>query len=475
MRGLKRKATSTPAAVTPATMDDALLDAANRRGIRCCVECGATSTPQWREGPAGPKTLCNACGVRRQRLLRKQQAQSVGASPTAPVAAVQARRRTTPRRAAQAPPPLAEDFTFAAPGSPSEQSSDEAEPNWALAAKQPAAAAAQLQRRETDDGAGSAACNEEESAAYDLLFFASGAVSADDAEALSDFALDAAHRTHAAPQHGHNTRRHVVPAQRRNEDFLYYEEGAGVGAGVGVGAGTGAVPSGLAGGYTHTIKRRRVVVAPPVHRVRVIHHLPPRPSASSCSDEGSADSRPRASTPTASPAPAAVASIFASSRPAPAVSDISPSLASVPAAEPHPSGLQPQHSVAEQPAPPAVPAPAAAAATAAPPALPAALAPLAPLLTLSPSALPVSVLPLSLTAPLPLPGISAADMAAIVALHAEFQAACLKLQQANAAVEAVSAVAAEQAQAAEAARGAAVEASQQLADGARAVAEMAGL
>ena len=33
-----------------------------------CVECGATQTPQWREGPAGPKTLCNACGVRFNRL-----------------------------------------------------------------------------------------------------------------------------------------------------------------------------------------------------------------------------------------------------------------------------------------------------------------------------------------------------------------------------------------------------------------------
>ncbi len=29
-----------------------------------CVHCGVTSTPLWRAGPAGPKTLCNACGVR---------------------------------------------------------------------------------------------------------------------------------------------------------------------------------------------------------------------------------------------------------------------------------------------------------------------------------------------------------------------------------------------------------------------------
>ena len=29
-----------------------------------CTHCEVTSTPQWREGPMGPKTLCNACGVR---------------------------------------------------------------------------------------------------------------------------------------------------------------------------------------------------------------------------------------------------------------------------------------------------------------------------------------------------------------------------------------------------------------------------
>ena len=28
-----------------------------------CMHCNVTKTPQWREGPNGPKTLCNACGV----------------------------------------------------------------------------------------------------------------------------------------------------------------------------------------------------------------------------------------------------------------------------------------------------------------------------------------------------------------------------------------------------------------------------
>ncbi|KAE9585757.1 putative transcription factor C2C2-GATA family [Lupinus albus] len=31
---------------------------------RKCMHCAAKKTPQWREGPMGPKTLCNACGVR---------------------------------------------------------------------------------------------------------------------------------------------------------------------------------------------------------------------------------------------------------------------------------------------------------------------------------------------------------------------------------------------------------------------------
>ncbi|KAF4362156.1 hypothetical protein F8388_024008 [Cannabis sativa] len=31
---------------------------------RKCLHCAAEKTPQWRTGPLGPKTLCNACGVR---------------------------------------------------------------------------------------------------------------------------------------------------------------------------------------------------------------------------------------------------------------------------------------------------------------------------------------------------------------------------------------------------------------------------
>ncbi|CAA6656149.1 unnamed protein product [Spirodela intermedia] len=33
-------------------------------GVRRCTHCSSEKTPQWRSGPLGPKTLCNACGVR---------------------------------------------------------------------------------------------------------------------------------------------------------------------------------------------------------------------------------------------------------------------------------------------------------------------------------------------------------------------------------------------------------------------------
>ncbi|XP_038719721.1 GATA transcription factor 11-like isoform X3 [Tripterygium wilfordii] len=48
---------------------------------RKCTHCEVTKTPQWREGPLGPKTLCNACGVRYRsgRLLPEYRP---AASPT---------------------------------------------------------------------------------------------------------------------------------------------------------------------------------------------------------------------------------------------------------------------------------------------------------------------------------------------------------------------------------------------------------
>ncbi|XP_073050362.1 GATA transcription factor 15-like [Primulina eburnea] len=38
--------------------------------LKTCVSCGTSKTPLWRGGPAGPKSLCNACGIRSRKKLR---------------------------------------------------------------------------------------------------------------------------------------------------------------------------------------------------------------------------------------------------------------------------------------------------------------------------------------------------------------------------------------------------------------------
>ncbi|KAJ0977485.1 hypothetical protein J5N97_012959 [Dioscorea zingiberensis] len=38
--------------------------------IRVCSDCHTTKTPLWRSGPQGPKSLCNACGIRRRKARR---------------------------------------------------------------------------------------------------------------------------------------------------------------------------------------------------------------------------------------------------------------------------------------------------------------------------------------------------------------------------------------------------------------------
>uniref|UniRef100_A0A0C9QV69 TSA: Wollemia nobilis Ref_Wollemi_Transcript_7469_1487 transcribed RNA sequence n=1 Tax=Wollemia nobilis TaxID=56998 RepID=A0A0C9QV69_9CONI len=38
--------------------------------LRVCVDCNTTKTPLWRSGPQGPKSLCNACGIRYRKKRR---------------------------------------------------------------------------------------------------------------------------------------------------------------------------------------------------------------------------------------------------------------------------------------------------------------------------------------------------------------------------------------------------------------------
>ncbi|KAM0923512.1 hypothetical protein ACQ4PT_005493 [Festuca glaucescens] len=54
---------------------------ANAGGARRCANCDTTSTPLWRNGPRGPKSLCNACGIRYKKEERRAAAAAV--APTA--------------------------------------------------------------------------------------------------------------------------------------------------------------------------------------------------------------------------------------------------------------------------------------------------------------------------------------------------------------------------------------------------------
>lgn len=45
--------------------------APNPNGLSCTA-CGTQTTPVWRAGPHGPKTLCNACGVRYMKVAKRK-------------------------------------------------------------------------------------------------------------------------------------------------------------------------------------------------------------------------------------------------------------------------------------------------------------------------------------------------------------------------------------------------------------------
>ncbi|CAO3651752.1 unnamed protein product [Mucor hiemalis] len=40
---------------------------------KICSDCGTTEAPEWRRGPNGPKTLCNACGLRWSKSKKKME------------------------------------------------------------------------------------------------------------------------------------------------------------------------------------------------------------------------------------------------------------------------------------------------------------------------------------------------------------------------------------------------------------------
>lgn len=46
---------------------------------KCLIWKGTLDSPEWRKGPSGPKTLCNACGLR----WAKKEKKKTGPGPSA--------------------------------------------------------------------------------------------------------------------------------------------------------------------------------------------------------------------------------------------------------------------------------------------------------------------------------------------------------------------------------------------------------
>ncbi|KAG9137311.1 hypothetical protein Leryth_014948 [Lithospermum erythrorhizon] len=57
--------------------------------IRVCVDCNTTKTPLWRSGPKGPKSLCNACGIRQRKARRALAAAAAATTNGTPLSSIE--------------------------------------------------------------------------------------------------------------------------------------------------------------------------------------------------------------------------------------------------------------------------------------------------------------------------------------------------------------------------------------------------
>jgi len=49
---------------------------------KACTSCGTNTTPEWRKGPSGPKTLCNACGLQYVKIVKTSSGELIERRPS---------------------------------------------------------------------------------------------------------------------------------------------------------------------------------------------------------------------------------------------------------------------------------------------------------------------------------------------------------------------------------------------------------
>merc|ERR1712130_864219 len=60
------------AAVCLWDLQSAQIKRAIQKKKQICTRCGTSVSPRWRKGPAGRKSMCNACGIRYLEILRRE-------------------------------------------------------------------------------------------------------------------------------------------------------------------------------------------------------------------------------------------------------------------------------------------------------------------------------------------------------------------------------------------------------------------
>lgn len=83
MKNRKRSAPKTPglgapASTTPNAVSETSSAAARVAPPGKCHSCKISETPEWRRGPDGARTLCNACGLHFAKMAKKKQQQEAG-------------------------------------------------------------------------------------------------------------------------------------------------------------------------------------------------------------------------------------------------------------------------------------------------------------------------------------------------------------------------------------------------------------
>nr|GMC96987.1 GATA transcription factor 19-like [Ipomoea batatas] len=78
---------------------------------RRCANCDTTSTPLWRNGPRGPKSLCNACGIRYKKEERRASA-AAAATANGGAPGMDSQFINNSWKLSCYPPPYANEFRF---------------------------------------------------------------------------------------------------------------------------------------------------------------------------------------------------------------------------------------------------------------------------------------------------------------------------------------------------------------------------